>query len=186
MSAPTVIVVMGVSGTGKSTVGALLAAELGVPYAEADAFHPPANIAKMSSGAPLTDADRAPWLAAIGAWARERGRDAAGCAGVVSCSALRRRYRDRLRAAEPGLFFLHLTGDRELISARLGRRRGHFMPGTLLDSQFAALEPLEADERGAAVSVTAAPPVLVGRALDALRRAEGPGGRPRGRAVSPR
>ncbi|MBR7678506.1 gluconokinase, partial [Streptomyces daliensis] len=116
--ATDVVVVMGVAGTGKSTVGELLARELGVPYAEADAFHPPANIAKMTAGTPLDDTDRAPWLDAIGAWARERD----GLGGVVSCSALKRAYRDRLRTAEPGLFFLHLTGDRALIADRMGQR----------------------------------------------------------------
>ncbi len=113
-----VIVVMGVSGSGKSTVGGLLAERLGVPYAEADDFHPPANIAKMSAGHPLDDSDRAPWLDAIAAWIAERGDRG----GVVSCSALRRRYRDRLRASAPGLFFLHLDGSPELIASRLAAR----------------------------------------------------------------
>ena len=105
-----VIVVMGVSGSGKSTVGGLLAERLGVPYAEADDFHPPANIAKMSAGHPLDDADREPWLDAIAHWIAERR----GQGGVVSCSALRRRYRDRLRATAPDLFFVHLDGPPEL------------------------------------------------------------------------
>ncbi|MGW0736477.1 gluconokinase [Streptomyces sp. NPDC002851] len=167
MSTPHVVVVMGVSGTGKSTVGALLAAELGVPYAEADAFHPPANIAKMSSGTPLDDKDREPWLDAIGAWAAGR----AGHGGVVSCSALKRAYRDRLRAAAPGLFFVHLMGDRALIAGRLAERQGHFMPGALLDSQFATLEPLAADEHGAAIPVTTAPESVAAQAADAVRPA---------------
>ncbi|MFP3986672.1 gluconokinase [Streptomyces sp. E11-3] len=171
MSTPHVVVVMGVSGTGKSTVGGLLADALGVPYAEADAFHPPANIAKMRSGTPLDDSDREPWLDAIGAWAASR----AGRGGVVSCSALKRAYRDRLRAAAPGLFFVHLTGDRALIAERLAARRDHFMPGTLLDSQFATLEPLQADEHGTAVPVTAAPEALVARASAALTDRLGPG-----------
>src|SRR5882757_556306 len=135
---PPVVVVMGVSGSGKSTVGGLLAERLSVPYAEADDFHPAANIAKMSAGHPLDDADRAPWLAAIAAWITERGDGG----GVVSCSALRRRYRDRLREAAPGLFFLHLDGPPELIAARLAARTRHFMPSGLLDSQFEALERL--------------------------------------------
>lgn len=159
-----VVVVMGVAGTGKTTVGGLLAEALDVPYAEADAFHPPANIDKMSAGTPLDDTDRAPWLDAIGAWAHGRS----GQGGVVSCSALKRSYRDRLRAAAPGLFFLHLIGDRALIAHRMESREGHFMPPALLDSQFASLEPLQPDESGVAVPVTAQPAVLVRQALGAL------------------
>lgn len=161
---PTVVV-MGVSGTGKSTVGALLADRLGVPYAEADAFHSAENIAKMASGTPLDDADRAPWLDAIGAWAADRSRRGGG---VVSCSALKRAYRDRLRAAAPGLWFLHLTGDRALIAARLSGRQGHFMPSALLDSQLATLEPLQEDEAGAAIGIDAEPRDLVDRCLALL------------------
>ncbi|WP_236073375.1 gluconokinase [Streptomyces tardus] len=155
---------MGVSGTGKTTVGELLAEHLHVPYAEADDFHSPANIDKMSQGVPLEDADRWPWLDAIGDWARSR----AGHGGVVSCSALKRSYRDRLRAAAPELFFLHLTGDRALIADRLANRRGHFMPLNLLDSQLATLEPLQADERGAAVPVNPGPASVTALALAAL------------------
>lgn len=168
----SVVVVMGVAGTGKTTVGGLLAGELGVPYAEADAFHPPANIAKMSAGTPLGDADRLPWLDAIGAWAH--GHAGAGNAqpgevsAVVSCSALKRAYRDRLRAAEPGIRFLHLTGDRALIDERMGQRQDHFMPVALLDSQFATLEPLQPDEDGVAVRVDAEPHTIVERGIAAL------------------
>ncbi|MFG3258820.1 gluconokinase [Streptomyces sp. NPDC048172] len=163
-AATRVVVVMGVAGTGKSTVGELLAEALDVPYAEADAFHSPANIAKMSAGTPLDDTDRGPWLDAIGAWAHSRE----GRGGVVSCSALKRVYRDRLRAAAPGLFFLHLTGDRALIADRMAAREGHFMPTALQDSQFATLEPLQPDEDGAAVSVAREPAAVVERALAAL------------------
>ncbi|MFE1956706.1 gluconokinase [Streptomyces sp. NPDC059479] len=166
MSTPHVVVVMGVSGTGKTTVGPLIAGALGVPYAEGDDFHPPANIAKMSAGVPLDDADRWPWLDAIGSWAHER----AGLGGVVSSSALKRAYRDRLRAAAPGAVFLHLTGDRALIGRRLAERKGHFMPPALLDSQFAALENLEADEAGVAVDVSGTPQEITERAVAALRR----------------
>ncbi|MER0244153.1 gluconokinase [Streptomyces sp. HSW2009] len=166
MQTAHVVVVMGVSGTGKSTVGESLAALLDVPYAEADDFHPARNIAKMSAGTPLDDADRAPWLDAIGAWAHGQHRRG----GVVSCSALKRSYRDRLRAAAPGIVFLHLTGDRALIAERLRARKGHFMPGALLDSQFADLEPLQADERGVAVDVTPAPAVITQRAIEGLAR----------------
>jgi gluconokinase len=161
-----VIVVMGVSGSGKTTVGGLLAQRLGVPYAEADDFHPAANIAKMSAGHPLNDADRAPWLDAIAAWIAERGDRS----GVVSCSALRRRYRDRLRADAPGLFFLHLDGPPELIASRLAARTRHFMPPGLLASQLEELEPLDADEAGAVVSLTGGPQEIAERALAALPR----------------
>ncbi|MET9935490.1 gluconokinase, partial [Streptomyces sp. NPDC006324] len=131
--APPVVVVMGVSGTGKTTIGPLVAEALGLPYAEGDDFHPAANVAKMSAGVPLDDEDRGPWLDAIGEWAHGR----AGLGGVVSSSALKRAYRDRLRAAAPGVVFLHLTGDRELIEGRMAARKGHFMPTALLDSQLA-------------------------------------------------
>ncbi|MFD7666176.1 gluconokinase [Streptomyces sp. NPDC059788] len=161
-----VIVVMGVAGTGKTTIGPLVAADLGVPYAEGDDFHPPANIAKMSAGTPLDDADRWPWLDAIGAWAHDRH----GRGGVVSSSALKRAYRDRLRAAAPGVVFLHLTGDRSLIESRMAERKGHFMPTALLDSQFATLEPLGPDEAGVAVDVSGTPQEIAARAVAALRR----------------
>ncbi|MFD6415075.1 gluconokinase [Streptomyces sp. NPDC060194] len=164
---------MGVSGTGKSTVGTLLAERLGVPYAEADVLHPPANIAKMAAGTPLDDADRAPWLDLVGDWAR--AHRAGG--GVIGCSALKRAYRDRLRAAVPGarLFFVHLTGDRALIASRLADRTGHFFPGALLDSQFAALEPLAADEEGVAISVAHPPQAIAERAAAAVPRIVAPG-----------
>lgn len=170
--APHVVVVMGVAGTGKTTIGPLLAARLGVPYAEGDDFHPPANIAKMSAGTPLDDEDRWPWLDAIGTWAHER----AGLGGVVSCSALKRSYRDRLRAAAPGLVFVHLTGSRELIEDRMGHRQGHFMPTALLDSQFATLEPLTADEAGVAVDVSGGPEEIAARAAGALDDLSAPAG----------
>ncbi|MDX3639453.1 gluconokinase [Streptomyces sp. MB09-02B] len=165
MRTPHVVVVMGVAGTGKTTIGPLLAARLGVPYAEGDDFHPAANIAKMSAGTPLDDADRWPWLDAIGGWAHDR----AGLGGVVSCSALKRSYRDRLRAAAPGVVFVHLAGDRPLIEDRMSHRQGHFMPTALLDSQFATLQPLEADEAGVAVDVSGAPEEIAERAVAALR-----------------
>lgn len=164
MRTPHVVVVMGVAGTGKTTIGPLLAARLGVPYAEGDDFHPPANIAKMSAGTPLDDADRWPWLDAIGAWAHERN----GLGGVVSSSALKRSYRDRLRAAAPGIVFVHLTGDRALIEDRMTHRQGHFMPTALLDSQFATLQPLQADEAGVAVDVSGTPEDITARAVTAL------------------
>ncbi|MFG2312543.1 gluconokinase [Streptomyces sp. NPDC048566] len=162
---PRVLVVMGVAGTGKTTIGPLLAARLGVPYAEGDDFHPEANIAKMSAGTPLTDDDRWPWLDAIGRWAHDR----AGLGGVVSCSALKRSYRDRLRSTAPGIAFVHLTGDRALVGDRMSHRTGHFMPTALLDSQFATLQPLAADEAGVAVDVSGDPAEITERAVAAVR-----------------
>lgn len=139
---------MGVSGSGKSTVGMKLAHRLGVPFVDADALHPPANIAKMASGEPLDDDDRRPWLDQVGEWlAGHRG------GGVVSCSALKRAYRDQLRAHCPQVRFLHLAGSPALIGVRLAARTGHFMPAALLRSQFDALEPLGADESGVTLSV---------------------------------
>ncbi|WP_279103338.1 gluconokinase [Gordonia bronchialis] len=141
------IVVMGVSGSGKSTVGTELAVRLGVPFADADDLHPASNVAKMAAGVPLDDADRMPWLDLVGAWLARNPR------GVISCSALRRRYRNQLRAHAPSTFFVHLAGDREVIAHRQSARTGHFMPASLLDSQFASLEPLEPDEPGVVVDV---------------------------------
>ena len=151
----TCLVVMGVSGSGKSTVARLLADRIGVPMAEGDEFHPEANIAKMSSGAPLTDDDRAPWLQTIRDWMSER--DADGLATVVTCSALKRSYRDLLRGATARVRFVHLRGDRELIAGRLSDRSGHFMPTSLLDSQFRDLEPLGDDEDGITADVADTP-----------------------------
>jgi carbohydrate kinase (thermoresistant glucokinase family) len=141
---------MGVSGSGKTTVGVELAEVLGVPFADGDSLHPAANVAKMSAGIPLDDADRAPWLDIIGALL------AAGPV-VVACSALKRVYRDRLRAAAPGLELVFLEGSRELLLSRMSHRAGHFMPASLLDSQLATLEPPTADERP--ITVDAAEPL---------------------------
>ncbi|WP_055587964.1 gluconokinase [Peterkaempfera griseoplana] len=162
------VVVMGVSGVGKTTVAQLLAERLDVPLAEADDFHPPANIAKMSAGTPLDDTDRQPWLEAIGRWLADR--DAAGTGGVVTCSALKRSYRDTLRAASPGVFFLHLTADRALIADRIGHRSGHFMPASLLDSQLATLEPLGPDESGASLDAGPDTEHLIEMAVAAVPR----------------
>ena len=142
------IVVMGVSGSGKSTVGAALAQRLGVPFADADDFHPPANIAKMTAGQPLNDDDRRPWLDSIGVWLAEHVDG-----GVMSCSALKRAYRDQLREHCPSVEFLHLSGTPEVIGRRQASRPGHFMPASLLASQFETLEPLAADEHGVAIDV---------------------------------
>jgi gluconokinase len=137
---------MGVSGSGKSTVGVALARRLAVPFLDADALHPPANIAQMTAGEPLNDDDRYPWLERVGEWLAGH-RDGA----VASCSALKRKYRDQLRAHCPGVEFLHLSGPPELVGGRLAARSGHFMPAALLRSQFDALEPLGVDEAGVTV-----------------------------------
>lgn len=137
---------MGVSGSGKSTVGTALARRLAVPYLDADTLHPPANIAKMTAGEPLDDRDRYPWLERVGEWLAGH-RDGA----VASCSALKRKYRDQLRVHCPEVEFLHLAGSPELIGGRLAARSGHFMPPALLRSQFEALEPLGPDEAGVTV-----------------------------------
>ncbi|MGW7539056.1 gluconokinase [Amycolatopsis sp. NPDC054798] len=160
----TVIVVMGVSGSGKTTVGEAVATALGVEYAEADTFHPKANIEKMTSGHPLTDADREPWLAAIALWIAEH-QDSGG---VVSSSALKRRYRDVLRGGWD-VWFLHLHGSRDLLAERMKTRSGHFMPVSLLDSQLADLEPLEPDEPGQTFDISRTPDDLVASALAAYR-----------------
>lgn len=140
------IVVMGVSGSGKSTVGSALARRLRVPFVDADTLHPPDNIAKMTAGQPLNDDDREPWLARVGEWLADHPDG-----GVVSCSALKRKYRDRLRAYCSGVMFLHLSGSPELIERRLINRTGHFMPAALLRSQFETLQPLGRDEAGVTV-----------------------------------
>jgi gluconokinase len=161
----TVIVVMGVAGSGKTTVGRTLAERLGVEYAEADTFHPKANIAKMSASVPLTDDDRGPWLRALAQWIS--AHQASG--GVVSSSALKRRYRDILRTGGK-VWFLHLDGPRDVIAERMKRRSGHFMPVSLLDSQLADLEPLETDERGQVADIGDAPEDIVRAALSTLAK----------------
>jgi gluconokinase len=162
------IVVMGVSGAGKSTVGRLIAARLRCPFRDADSFHPAANIAKMSRGEPLTDQDRWPWLQAIAAWIGEHR--AAGTTGVVTCSALKRRYRDLLTGRQRAdVRLVHLKGDFDLIAARLKARQGHFMPPALLRSQFDALEEPAADEHAITVSIDAAPEEIAERVLEELR-----------------
>lgn len=143
-----VLVVMGVSGSGKSTVGAAVAQRLRVPFADADDFHPQSNIEKMHAGHALDDEDRRPWLEVVGKWLADHP---GGC--VMGCSALKRAYRDQLRSHAPSLSFLYLEGSREVIALRQASRPGHFMPASLLDSQFATLEPLGADEAGVTLSV---------------------------------
>jgi gluconokinase len=154
-----IVVIAGVSGSGKSTVGGLLAGRLGWPFADGDSFHPAASLAKMKAGIPLTDADRGPWLAAIGAWMDERV--AAGQSAVVACSALRRAYRDVLLGGRPAvrMVFLQVSPDED--AARLTARRGHFFPAALLDSQFAALEMPKDGERVTVLPAASDPATLV-------------------------
>jgi gluconokinase len=160
------VVVMGVSGSGKTTVGEGIARAMGWEFAEGDSFHSKANVAKMTAGTPLTDEDRWPWLRDIGAWLGEH--EAAGRSAVVTCSALRRVYRDLLRDQRPDVRFCHVHADAEVLQERLDHRTGHYMPPSLLPSQLATLEPLEADEPGVMVSVAGSPEEIVDRALDAL------------------
>jgi gluconokinase len=142
----TALVVMGVSGSGKTTVAELLAKKLGWPFMEGDRLHPPANVEKMRQGIPLTDADRAPWLDRIGeelkSWGAERK------SGVLTCSALKRAYRDRIRSARPDVRFIYIKGSEALISARVAARHHEFMPASLLRSQFNTLEEPTPDEPG--------------------------------------
>jgi gluconokinase len=149
-ASPPVLVLMGVSGAGKSSVAALLAGRLGWPFAEGDDMHPQANIDKMAAGHPLDDEDRWPWLERVATWIAEHV--AAGRGGIVTCSALKRRYRDVLRG--PGVLFVYLTSSKEQIAGRLVARHGHFMPASLLDSQFADLEPPAPDENAFTIEVT--------------------------------
>ncbi len=156
MGSPPMVVVMGISGVGKSSVGRELAERFDVAYADGDDFHSEASIAKMSAGAPLADDDRWPWLAEIGAWLA--AHDESG--GVISCSALKRVYRDLLVTDAPRTLFLHLTGDHDLIVSRM-QGRDHFMPPALLDSQEQTLEQLEDDENGWAVDIAPSPAEIV-------------------------
>ncbi|MEY9906666.1 gluconokinase [Catenulispora sp. MAP12-49] len=148
---PPILLITGVSGSGKTTIGSLLAGRLGWEYAEADAFHPQANIAKMSAGHPLTDEDRRPWLDNIGHWIDET--TAKGRPGVVTSSALKRVYRDRLLQGRPQVRLIYLDADRETVARRLTARNGHFFPPELLDSQFGDLEPPADDENPVRIKV---------------------------------
>ncbi|TAM86275.1 MAG: gluconokinase [Jatrophihabitans sp.] len=169
-----VLVVMGVSGCGKSTVAALLAGRLGWPFAEGDDFHPAANVAKMHSGHPLDDDDRWPWLEKIAVWVDERLDTGSG--GVITCSALKRRYRDVIRRDDTarsagvahGVVFVYLHGTREQIANRLAARQGHFMPAALLDSQFAALEEPQPDENAIRVEIGDNPAALADEIVSRL------------------
>ncbi|MCW2495525.1 gluconokinase [Jatrophihabitans sp.] len=159
-----VLVLMGVSGSGKSTVAALLAGRLGWDFEEGDDLHPAANIAKMAAGHPLDDADRAPWLAKVAAWIREHTE--AGKPGIITCSALERRYRNVLRGDD--VTFVYLAGTEAEIAQRLAARHGHFMPPALLHSQFAILEPPAADERAITVNISASSSELASQIIELL------------------
>ncbi len=166
---PSIAVVMGVAGTGKTTVGECLADRLDWKFIEGDRLHPPENVAKMRSGQPLTDTDRAPWLAAIaqaiGTWR------ASGACGVITCSALKRDYRRTIIGNQPDVRLVYLDGSRELIAEQLAARRGHFMPASLLDSQLTALEPPGPDENPITVAIDQPVGGMVGQIVSALRPA---------------
>jgi gluconokinase len=162
----TSIVVMGVSGSGKSTVADGLVDRLGWEFAEGDEFHPPENVDKMRRGIPLDDEDRGPWLRRLANWIGERERS--GGSVVVTCSALKRSYRDVLCDGHPSVWFAHVTADAAVLRERLEHRTGHYMPASLLESQLAILEPLQDDEPGAAISGAGAPEDVVEQLLAAL------------------
>ena len=157
------IVVMGVSGCGKSTVGCQLAKRLGIEYKDGDELHPKENIDKMRSGTPLTDADREPWLGLVGQWLSERDD------GLIACSALKRSYRDIIRKQAPNTFFVHLHGTYEVHLERVRGREGHFMPTSLLDSQFDTLEPLADDEPSVLIDIDQPVEDIVEAAYQAVR-----------------
>jgi len=169
-AAVDVIIVMGVSGSGKTTVGEGISSIMGWAFAEGDEFHPQANVDKMASGQPLTDEDRWPWLRLIGDWISEKV--AAGESAVVACSALRRAYRDLLREGRPEVRFCHVSADAGLIKVRMEQRKGHYMPASLLPSQLATLEPLEPDEPGVVVSNVGTPEEVLARVMRALHLPE--------------
>ncbi|MEH0110412.1 gluconokinase, GntK/IdnK-type [Tersicoccus sp. MR15.9] len=161
------VVVMGVSGSGKTTIGALIADELGVPFVDGDALHPIENVRRMAAGTPLTDEDRWPWLRRVGEHLAEAGTSGRGL--VVACSALKRAYRDAILAEAPDTVFVHLAGSVEVLQARMEGRSDHFMPAGLLRSQLATLEPLATDEPGFVLDIAQPVDDLVRQALDGLR-----------------
>jgi carbohydrate kinase (thermoresistant glucokinase family) len=170
---PAVVVVMGVSGSGKSTIGTLLAGRLQWEFQDGDWFHPAANVDKMHKGIPLTDEDRWPWLASIAAWidqTREAGRHA-----VIACSVLKRRYRAAVIGKRADVRLVYLKGDEELIARRLATRHEHFMPPSLLHSQFVALEEPAPEEDPIIVSIAPRPNEIVAQILSALEAGEGTG-----------
>jgi gluconokinase len=167
----TTIVVMGVAGSGKSTVMHALVGRLGWASAEGDSFHSPANVARMTAGQPLTDEDRWPWLAALGDWISRQ--EARGSNAIVTCSALRRVYRDRLRQGRPSVWFVHLVAPHQVLAERIEDRTGHYMPASLLPSQLETLEPLAPDEPGAVIDASGDLEGTVAAVLTALPRDRG-------------
>src|SRR5699024_6528513 len=165
----THIDVMGISGSGKSTVAAGLVRATGYAFAEADEFHPKANVAKMAAGHALNDQDRWPWLQALADWMTERAQE--GTSTVMACSALRRSYRDVLRSGAHEVLFVHVDGSAEVIRERMNHRYGHLMSASLLDSHIATLEPLQADERGVGIEVAKRPEEVVDEAPTWLHNA---------------
>lgn len=164
---PRHIVLMGVSGAGKSTIGELLGQRLGLAYMDGDDLHPQANIEKMAKGIPLTDEDRWPWLTDVGDWLQEHPSG-----GIIGCSALKRSYRDAIRIAAPDAVFVHVHGDYDLLHERMEHRPGHFMPSSLLDSQMAILEEIGEDEPGRVFDIADQPSVLVDKAEAWLKSGE--------------
>ena len=167
----TTVVVMGVSGSGKSTTAEELVRRLGWDFAEGDDFHPASNVEKMRAGIPLTDDDRWPWLRSLAEWIGRHERE--GRSAVVTCSALKRSYRDLLREGHPSVWFAHVTEDRNLIRSRIEHRTGHYMPASLLDSQLDTLEPLQPDEPGADVSGSGPPDAVTDELLADLATVRG-------------
>jgi gluconokinase len=168
--APHVLVVMGVSGVGKTSVAHALVDRTGWAFQEGDDLHPEANRAKMAAGHPLDDEDRWPWLRRVAEWIGTQ--EAAGQGGVVTCSALKRSYRDLLRDGHPSVRFVHLLADEDVLTSRVTNRHGHYMPPALLRSQLDALEPLGPDEPGVRVETHGDPAAVADRALEALRHAD--------------
>jgi carbohydrate kinase (thermoresistant glucokinase family) len=167
-TSPIILIVMGVSGSGKTTVAAMLAGRLHWRFQEGDALHPQANVDKMHHGIPLTDADRLPWLDSIAAlidlW------NAEGVSGIITCSALKRAYRERIRAGRSDVELIYLRGERALVSARITQRMGHFMPPSLLASQFETLEEPDKDEPVITIDIGGSPDQIVDAILTALQR----------------
>jgi gluconokinase len=165
------VVVMGVTGSGKTTVATEVARRLGWEFTEGDDHHPPANVEKMRAGTPLDDDDRRPWLRELAAWIGAHEAEGRSC--VLTCSALKRRYRDLLRDGHPSVWFAHVSGPQELITERVTARQGHYMPPSLVPSQFATLEPLGDDEPGRLVPASGSPEQVVDELLADLQRDRG-------------
>jgi gluconokinase len=166
LARPVVLVLMGVSGCGKTSVAAILAGQLRWAFEEGDALHPQSNVDKMAAGHPLTDADRAPWLKLVADWVGQRLDS--GENGIITCSALKRSYRELIRAGRSGVVFVYLAGSRETIASRLTARHGHFMPSSLLDSQFADLEEPTSDESAIRVDVGPTPASIAHTIMEKL------------------